>query len=118
MRNIFCFGLGLLLLAGCNQQPAVESIRGEDSYSSPGEKLFVNNCAGCHGLNGSGNPSMMQGRVVDFKSKAWQKMHTDTQIKATILQGKGMMPAFETVFTEAELNELITYIRSMPKQSL
>lgn len=107
--------LGLAVLFwGCGGVPS-----GPEPVSQPqsvGEELFTENCASCHGMHGAGSPMLPPS--VNFSTAEWQKLRSDEAIKTTIKTGKGMMPAFETTFTDAELAELVTYMRSLaPKPS-
>jgi mono/diheme cytochrome c family protein len=81
---------------------------------SPGQSaagdLFRQNCAGCHapdgkGTRGAGTP--------DFTNHSIQSGFSDQQIVETIRRGKpGRMPAWSGKLSEAQINELASYIRS------
>lgn len=110
--------LGILLVTlafsfGCarqapSMQPAVTQ--------PPGARLFEANCAGCHGFGGEQAITMAGGHRIQFTDPAWQKAHSDEDIKTIVRQGRGAMPAFETTMTDAELNELVGYIRTLAKE--
>ena len=84
--------------------PPSEAIRG----------LFQRSCAKCHGADGRGNALRVQfPRIPDFASSNWQKGRIDAQLTASILEGKGTaMPAFGGKLGEAQVRELVTYLRS------
>lgn len=82
-------------------------------------ELFVNACSRCHGKDGTGGLPVWEGGPSprNFHDKAFQKSHTDEDIKATIKNGKGVgMPPFGATFDEAQLNALVTQIRSFDTQ--
>lgn len=124
-RSVFLPWFGLFLLpfivfAGC--QNASQSGQGlpeltpTDQASGAainGEALYTENCASCHGATGSGNMQMLQGRRIAFNSPGWQKTMSDAAIKQTILNGRGMMPAFATTFSEEQLDALVRYVRTL-----
>src|SRR5690606_36386693 len=72
----------------------------------PGHRLYVSNCASCHGTDRTGNvnsgfPSLLhlQGRL------------TRTVVANTITKGKGMMPAF-TKFSDEEKKAILDFLFS------
>jgi mono/diheme cytochrome c family protein len=76
--------------------------------------LFRRSCAKCHGADGQGNAVRVQfPRIPNFASSNWQKGRIDAQLTASILEGKGTaMPAFSGKLGEAQVRELVTYLRS------
>jgi len=78
--------------------------------------LFKDKCASCHGKDG---------RAKTFKAKfngarnltdpAWQGEVTDERIFNSITNGRGKMPAFGKKFTDAEIESLVTFVRSLKK---
>jgi mono/diheme cytochrome c family protein len=101
--------------AGANR-PASRSTS-ESKVPAPSEAirgLFQRSCAKCHGADGHGNDLRGQfPQIPDFASSNWQKGRIDAQLTASILEGKGTaMPAFGGKLGEAQVRELITYLRS------
>jgi mono/diheme cytochrome c family protein len=93
-----------------SKAPPSEAIRG----------LFQQSCTKCHGADGRGNALRVQfPRIPDFASSDWHKGRIDAQLTASILEGKGTaMPAFRGRLDEAQVRELVTFIRSFgPAQS-
>ena len=95
----FAFGCG----SGGTQIP-------RDRVTSPGDALFNGytkpdvNCFECHDGTGHGTswgPALAK-RV---------PLRTDDQLTATIRDGKGKMPAFRAKLTDAEIAELVTWLR-------
>lgn len=76
--------------------------------------LFKRSCAMCHGPDGKATtPAAKKMGVKDLSLTEL----TDEQIRGTIVQGvrgpKGAMPAFGTKFSDADLEALISHIRSL-----
>jgi len=74
--------------------------------------LYKSKCAMCHKADGSGNAAM---KVPDFRSPAIQK-ETDAQLIASTTDGKGKMPAQKGKLTEAQIKDLVKYIRELTKK--
>lgn len=70
-----------------------------------GRRLYVQNCASCHGLEREGVPPVFPALVASQK--------TDAEIETLLLTGQGLMPAFSQ-FSAAERSALITHLRSIP----
>jgi mono/diheme cytochrome c family protein len=74
-----------------------------------GAATFQQNCAVCHGQNGQGNPGI---GTPNFHDAALQRSLSDQQIKQTIANGKGKMPAWSGKLSETQITDLVSYIRS------
>jgi len=101
-----------LLVVAIPHSAAAQAGKGGD-----GQKLYDQNCAKCHGADGSGNTTV--GKAVgakDLRSPEAKKL-TDTQISAQISQGKGNMPPFSGTLDSAKINSLIPIIRELSKNT-
>ncbi|HTS37029.1 MAG TPA: cytochrome c [Candidatus Solibacter sp.] len=67
-------------------------------------------CAMCHGADGKGGKMGTR----DFGS-ADVKAETDAQLTDIITKGKGKMPAYDGKLKEAEIKDLVAYIRTLAK---
>lgn len=76
-----------------------------------GQTLFSNNCAACHGVDGSGASMMLRAQNIAFNTPEWQKKYTDKQMVEIIRNGKASMPNFD--FTPEESQALVKYIRTL-----
>ena len=72
-------------------------------------------CAMCHGATGTGNAGM---KVPPFKSPESVKA-TDAALITAIKDGKGTgaikMPAYAGKLTDAQIKEVVAYIRTLQK---
>ncbi|MDB4938878.1 MAG: exported protein of unknown function [Labilithrix sp.] len=87
--------------------------------AASGRDLFANTCARCHGMEGAGGPPAFAGGPSprNFRDHAFHGERTDEQLKLTIVNGKGAaMPAFGTMFSEAQLQALVAHVRSFDPQ--
>ena len=78
----------------------------EGGDAAKGKTLYLQKCVGCHGADGKG---IAREQTRDLTEPAWHDFKTDSQIRATILEGQFKMPAFD--LTGEELKDLITYLR-------
>lgn len=69
-----------------------------------GEALFQANCTTCHGEDGKGNLS-------GAKDLTQSKL-PDVEIKKLIRQGKNAMPAYERIYSDAEIDALAEYVKT------
>ncbi|HJL15423.1 MAG TPA: c-type cytochrome [Sandaracinaceae bacterium LLY-WYZ-13_1] len=85
--------------------PRVEAVRMLEGDASGGEAIFGATCVRCHGADGMGTdraPSLYQ-RV---------PMRPDESIVRTLIQGRGGMPAWSDDFDDAQLADLLAYLRA------
>ncbi|HTM58382.1 MAG TPA: c-type cytochrome [Candidatus Udaeobacter sp.] len=79
-----------------------------------GEKVFKQRCMLCHGPDGHGNgtaAAALKPHPRNFHDAAYMKSRTDDQLLLTIHNGKGPMPAWKTVLSEAEMRSALMYVR-------
>jgi mono/diheme cytochrome c family protein len=103
-----------LLAAGCEKKVSVASDPGA------GRSLFASACARCHGAGGTGGLPLFAGGPSprNLRDAAFQREHTDEQIRMAIVNGKGPgMPPFGTTFSDAELTALVTHVRSLASET-
>ncbi len=72
-------------------------------------------CAMCHGADGKGDtPAGKKMGVHDFASPEVQKM-SDADLIAITTKGKNKMPAYSGKLSDADIKDLIGYIRQLAK---
>jgi cytochrome c oxidase cbb3-type subunit 3 len=73
-----------------------------------GERVFIDNCAACHGRAGQGNPRLGAPSLVDAD---WLYGGDDATIRTSILNGRhGTMPPLGEALGEAGVNEVAHYV--------
>jgi mono/diheme cytochrome c family protein len=81
-----------------------------------GAALYKAKCAACHGPNGKADTSIGKTlKVRDLTSDEVQKQ-TDAQLTAITTDGKGKMPAYKGKLTDAQIKDLIAFIRSLARK--
>ena len=74
-----------------------------------GADLFKTKCAMCHGADGSGKAAM---GTKPLNSPDIQKM-SDADLPAAITNGKGKMPAYKGKLTDAQITDLVKFVRTL-----
>jgi mono/diheme cytochrome c family protein len=86
------------------------------------EDLYRSNCARCHGADGRGDtPLGVQYVAPDFTDPEWWKKNAENtkvkNIRATIGNGKGKMPAFAQKLKRSEIDGLVKVVQRFKKQA-
>ena len=80
------------------------------------EATYKAKCASCHGLDGSGaTPAGKAMKARDFHSADVQK-ETDAEMTEIISNGKNKMPKYAAKLKDAEIKELVAYVRGLEKK--
>ncbi|HKV26305.1 MAG TPA: cytochrome c [Candidatus Acidoferrum sp.] len=83
---------------------------------SAGEKVYKAKCAMCHGADGKGETAAGKStKARDFCSDEVQK-ETDEEWTAILVKGKNRMPAYDKKLTDAEIKDVISYVRRLCKK--
>jgi mono/diheme cytochrome c family protein len=101
----------IILLAASIAGPAFAQGPGADIYKTASPK-----CAMCHGADGlAATPGAKSMKVLSFKDPAMIKA-SDEQFFASTKNGKGAkMPAYAGKLTDAQIKDVISYIRTLQK---
>ncbi len=76
---------------------------------SLGEKVYQNQCSVCHGINRAGAPPAVPALL------GIEGILTEQEIAATIRQGRGRMPPFNSL-SDAEVQAVVRYLTKAPQQ--
>ena len=107
LTSLAAFGACAALLTA---PPSASAQASDHQYSSAaietGSRLYVANCALCHGRNGSGVDG------IDLRRGVFRTAHSDDDIRRVVSQGVGgsRMPSFD--LSAGELDGLVAYIRA------
>src|SRR5258708_40006802 len=80
--------------------------------------LFEQDCAGCHGKDGTGNVIRKAlPNIPDFTGLAWQVSQTEMALVNQIDYGSlPLMPSFRYKLTREQVQGLAVYVRSFPSR--
>lgn len=80
-----------------------------------GDAIYKAKCAMCHGADGVGDtPVGKTMKVNSFKSDADVKS-SDADLANATKNGKGKMPAYAGKLTDDQIQQVVTYIRTLQK---
>jgi mono/diheme cytochrome c family protein len=97
----------VILLAVFIAGPALAQAPGADTYKAK--------CTTCHGADGlAATPVAKSLKVLSFKDPAMIKA-SDAQFIASTESGKGKMPAYKGKLTDAQISDVIKYVRTLQK---
>lgn len=83
-----------------------------------GKALFLTNCEGCHGPKGGGFGRVARkfGIPVPSLGASTVQAQTDGELFWKIANGKGPMPAWNTILTDEDCWKLVTFVRTFRGQ--
>lgn len=126
MKNKALIALMALLPVACggSDTPAAPAL--DAAAVAAGKAVFAEKgCTGCHGETGLGDgaaAAALDPKPRNYTDAKWQSETTDEQIKASITEGTKRadgtptsMIAYGALLKGEELNNLVTYIRSLKK---
>jgi mono/diheme cytochrome c family protein len=97
----------MILLAASIAAPAFAQSAGADTYKAK--------CAMCHGPDGTAStPTGKAMKAPSFKDPAEIKV-PDAELIAATKNGKGKMPAYTGKLTDAQIKDVVAYIRTLQK---
>jgi mono/diheme cytochrome c family protein len=96
----------------------VNPVKPTQESLSKGKKLYVIDCAMCHGKDGDGKGDMASDmkNVTDFTNPDALKNSTDGALFYVIRNGKGEMPPEGDRAKDNDIWNLVNYIRSLAKK--
>ena len=97
-------GLALFVASTARANPASDAAASSATYRTK--------CAVCHGPDGGGSAAGKSMNVPDLRSEAVQK-RPDAELTQIISDGKGGMPPFKSSLSEAQIHDLVNYVRSL-----
>lgn len=81
--------------------------------SNSARTLYLNNCARCHGADGRGETEL--GKLYSATNLTDRKVKRSSRKRAAriIQNGEGSMPGFKNKLKAAEINSLVSYIKTL-----
>ena len=84
-------------------------------FAQSGESTFKAKCAMCHGADGlATGPMGKMMNIPSVKSPDFRKL-TESEMIADTTNGKAKMPAYKGKLTDAQIREVVAYMRSLEK---
>jgi len=83
---------------------------------SSGADTYKSKCQMCHAADGSGStPAGKSTKAISFSSPDIVKK-SDEELIAATKNGKGKMPAYTGKLTDAQITDVVAYIRTLQKK--
>jgi cytochrome c oxidase cbb3-type subunit 3 len=90
---------------------SIEQLAADPKTAVTGRRLYLDNCASCHGYDAQGNQTIGAPNLIDGDTLYGEDSET---LVASIRDGRsGAMPALGTVLGQAGLNETAAYVLSL-----
>jgi mono/diheme cytochrome c family protein len=106
--RLLAISLLLAGLSGCR--------RAAETPEERGAGIFVRNCATCHGPRGRPLPTTKLPVVPrDLSNPAFYQQRSDAELKASIKNGKGAMPAFGVALEDEDLDQVIAHLHTLAR---
>lgn len=83
------------------------------AFGADAAALWAQNCASCHGKDGSGSTAM--GKKLGVKDYTQEQGFSDAEATNAITNGKGKMKAYKGKLSDADVKALVAYVRSLKK---
>ncbi|MFZ1083396.1 MAG: cytochrome c [Terracidiphilus sp.] len=91
------------------------TIAGAAIAQTPGADTYKAKCAMCHGADGlAATPMGKSMKILSFKAPEMIKA-PDAQLIASTKNGKGKMPAYAGKLTDAQIKDVIAFVRTLQK---
>ncbi|MBZ0299878.1 MAG: cytochrome c, partial [Anaerolineae bacterium] len=79
--------------------------------TTQGRQVFERICAQCHGANGEGDANALRAPSLNASGEAWR--HSQRRIRRIIENGGRVMPPLRDQLSEAEIEAVIAYLRTL-----
>lgn len=83
------------------------------SFAQAGEATYKAKCQSCHGATGTPNPGMAKAMGIKAFSDPDVKKLSAAEMVAATENGKGKMPAFKGKLSDAEIKDVVAYLRTL-----
>jgi mono/diheme cytochrome c family protein len=86
--------------------------------AAEGQKIYQLRCTPCHGAQGKGDGPLgksLNPPPRDHTNGSYMNAQTDEQLLTVIRNGKGAMPPWGNTLSEADLMNVLAYVRSLSK---
>lgn len=107
--------LAIFVLIGCRSPlPPSTPLSELTPQEASGHQVFASHCANCHhanneqSLRGPGLQGLYKRKYLPSGAPA-----NDDRVRAAILHGRNMMPAFSNTMDEQQLNDLLAYLHTL-----
>jgi cytochrome c6 len=83
------------------------------AFGADAGALWAQNCASCHGKDGSGTTAM--GKKLGLKDYTKVQGFSDAEAAEVIKNGRAKMKGYKDKLSDADVKALVAYVRSLKK---
>jgi len=108
--------LSFSTLAAIARSGEPDSKNPRQSAADRGRAVYANNCARCHGGDGTSQTTM--GRMTEAPNLTdadWQRGRSASRMVASVSNGRGEMPAFKRKLSRQEIAAAVAYVRTLKR---
>lgn len=93
-----------------------ESKEPRQSAAERGRAVYANNCARCHGGDGTSQTTMGQmTEAPNLTDAAWQRGKSTSRMITAVSNGRGQMPAFKKKLSRQDIAAAVAYVRTLKR---
>ena len=109
---VLCFSS--LAVVAASGEP--ESKKSRQSSAERGRAVYANNCARCHGGDGTSQTTMGQmTEAPNLTDAGWQRGKSSARMIAAVSNGRGQMPAFKKKLSRQDIAAAVAYVRTLKR---
>lgn len=114
MNRIKALALCAIVLSFSSLAAVAASGEPESKKSVSGRTVYSNNCARCHGGDGTGQTTMGEmTEAPNLTDAAWMRGKSTSRMVASVANGRGQMPAFKKKLSRREIAAAVAYARTL-----
>ncbi len=112
--KLILLGIASLALAGCKTLPPPTPLADLNPQQARGHAVFETRCAACH-YDRRNDPLHGPSLLGVFKKPALPSgaAATDERVTATILHGRGIMPAMGNNMDQQDIDDVLAYLHTL-----
>jgi cbb3-type cytochrome c oxidase subunit III len=113
---VFWAGVFIFLASNAGVSTTAETKKGKAMLIERGRGVYTENCGRCHGSDGQGHTRT--GEMVeapDLSDASWQRSRRASRMVASVVNGRGQMPAFKKKLSRQDIAAAVAYVRTLKR---
>jgi mono/diheme cytochrome c family protein len=104
----------IISIAGIGLAASMSRAASPAAGGGDAKSVYDSKCASCHGRDGRAKSlHAKHEKARDLTTAEWQDSVSDERIYNSISNGKGKMPSFKKKLSDAQMDELVNYVRRL-----
>jgi cytochrome c oxidase cbb3-type subunit 2/cytochrome c oxidase cbb3-type subunit I/II len=106
-----------VLVAACGGEAGQQAERRAEAPAAAGKAIYDTRCSPCHGMDGAGDgpaAAAITPKPRNFRDREFWSGRADAQLRMVVKEGRPgtLMPPFEGVVSDAEIDAVVAYLRT------